>query len=167
MNRWFPSRKMSAVLWLVWLALNNSLHPAHIVLGGILAFAIPLLLRRVWPAPVTLGRPGVAMRLAFRVLWDIVVANFEIAWQILGKESAIKPRFVWFPLALREPRAMGALAGIITMTPGTLSADITPDRRHLLIHAFNLDDEAALIRAIQERYEARLLEIFQSAELRP
>jgi multicomponent K+:H+ antiporter subunit E len=47
------------------------------------------------------------------------------------------------------------------MTPGTLSADLSSDRRHLLIHAFNLGDEAALIEAIKTRYERPLLEIFQ------
>jgi multicomponent K+:H+ antiporter subunit E len=167
MNRWLPARRMSAVLWLAWLALNNSFDPAHIVLGGILAFAVPLLLRGLWSAPVDIRRPGVMVRLAFRVLWDIVTANLVVARQILGSESAIKPRFVWFPLALKEPRALGALAGIVTMTPGTLSADITSDRRHLLIHVFHLEDEAALIRAIQTRYEAPLLEIFQAKELQP
>ena len=53
-----------------------------------------------------------------------------------------------------------ALAGIITMTPGTLSAELSPDHRHLLIHAFNVDDEAALIATIQSRYDAPLMEIF-------
>ena len=52
------------------------------------------------------------------------------------------------------------LAGIITMTPGTLSADLSADRRHLLVHAFNITDEAELIASIKTRYEAPLMEIF-------
>ena len=77
----------------------------------------------------------------------------------------IQPRFVWYPLAIRDPHGIVALAGIITMTPGTLSADLSDDRRHLLIHAFDVDDdaaEAALVADIRARYEAPLIEIFES-----
>ncbi|MFY7941343.1 MAG: Na+/H+ antiporter subunit E, partial [Burkholderiaceae bacterium] len=71
------------------------------------------------------------------------------------------PAFVWVPLTITDPHGIVALAGIITMTPGTLSADLSADRRHLLVHAFNVDDEAALIAAIKTRYEEPLLEIFR------
>jgi multicomponent K+:H+ antiporter subunit E len=57
-----------------------------------------------------------------------------------------------------------ALAGIITMTPGTLSSDLSPDRKHLLVHALHCPDEAAeaaLVADIKARYEAPLMEIFE------
>ena len=65
------------------------------------------------------------------------------------------------PLAIRDAHGVATLAGIITMTPGTLSADLTDDRRYLLVHAFNVDDEQALVASIKERYEAPLREIFE------
>jgi multicomponent K+:H+ antiporter subunit E len=67
---------------------------------------------------------------------------------------------VWVPLDIRDPNGILALAGIITMTPGTLTADLTEDRRFLLVHAFDVDDEAALIAQIKARYEEPLREIF-------
>jgi multicomponent K+:H+ antiporter subunit E len=103
----------------------------------------------------------VVLRLGLTVLKDIVTSNVEVAQLILGDESKIRPGFVWLPLTITDPHGIVALAGIITMTPGTLSADLSSDRRHLLIHAFNLGDEAALIEAIKTRYERPLLEIFQ------
>jgi multicomponent K+:H+ antiporter subunit E len=163
-TRWLPSPKMSVVLLVVWLALNNTVHPAHIVLGAILAIAVPALLKPLWPAPVRFAKPGKALALFLGVLRDIVVSNIEVARRILGPENAIQPRFVWYPLQLKEPRAIATLAGIITMTPGTLTSDITPDRRYLLIHAFNVTDEAALIADIRARYEVPLHEIFESQE---
>jgi hypothetical protein len=63
------------------------------------------------------------------------------------------------PLDIADPHAILSLAGIITMTPGTLSAELSPDRRYLLVHAFNVDDEAALIAQIKSRYEAPLKEM--------
>jgi len=95
------------------------------------------------------------------VLKDIVTSNIEVARLILGRESAIRPDYVWVPLSLTDTHGIVVLAGIVTMTPGTLSADLSPDRSQLLVHAFNIDDPAALIATIKARYEAPLMEIFR------
>ena len=98
------------------------------------------------------------------MLRDIVVSNVEVARRVLGPEAALRPVFVWVPLAIRAPHGIVALAGIITLTPGTLSSEITPDRRHLLVHALHCPDadaEAALVASIKARYEAPLKEIFE------
>jgi len=94
------------------------------------------------------------------VLLDIVLANFEVARRILGPEAALRPRFVWLPLDIRDPYGIAALAGIITLTPGTVSSDLSADRQYLLVHAFNCDDPAALVASIKQRYERPLMEIF-------
>jgi multicomponent K+:H+ antiporter subunit E len=94
------------------------------------------------------------------VLKDIVTSNIEVARLILGRESAIRPDYLWLPLAITDAHGIVALAGIVTMTPGTLSAELSPDRRHLLIHALNIDDPAAMIATIKSRYESPLMEIF-------
>jgi multicomponent K+:H+ antiporter subunit E len=161
MKPWLPAPLLSATLFVVWLLLNNTLDPAHLVLGALLAVVVPWFTDRLRPDKPRLRRPQAIVRLALVVLWDIVLSNIEVARRILGPESAIKPRFVWIPLALTDPHALASLAGIITMTPGTLSADLSPNRRHLLVHAFNVDDEPALIAQIKSRYEAPLKEIFE------
>ena len=71
----------------------------------------------------------------------------------------LRPRFVWLPLELRNPYAISALASLITLTPGTLAADLTPDRRWLLLHVLDVDDEAALVAQLKRRYERPLAEI--------
>ncbi|MEW5882161.1 MAG: Na+/H+ antiporter subunit E [Pseudomonadota bacterium] len=156
-----PAPLLSLVLFGSWLLLNNTVDPAHLVLGAALALAIPWFTEPLRPDKPRLRRWGVAGRLALVVLWDIVLANIDVARRILGPESAIRPRFVWVPLSIRDPHGIVTLAGIITMTPGTLSSDISEDRRWLLVHAFNVDDEAALAATIKRRYEAPLREIFE------
>jgi multicomponent K+:H+ antiporter subunit E len=87
-----------------------------------------------------------------------------VARRVLGPVDRIQPRFVWVPLSLTEPHAIATLAGIITMTPGTLSSEVTDDRRHLLVHALHCPDDeaaAALVADILHRYEAPLKEIFE------
>lgn len=174
MRRLLPSPLLSAALLLAWLALNQSASAGHLVLGAVFAVAIPLLTARLRAAPdgeaapptrpatrPALHRWRAALRLTGVVLLDIVRANLQVARRILGPESAIRPAYVWLPLTLRHPHGRVVLAGIITMTPGTLSARFSDDGTHLLIHAFDLDDPAALVAEIQARYEAPLLEIFE------
>jgi multicomponent K+:H+ antiporter subunit E len=146
-----------AVLWL----LLNGLSNGQLVLAVLFALALPRLL----PAPATpsprLASPMVAAKLALVVLYDIVKANLEIALRILGPESRIHPAYVWVPLDINSPQGIAVFASIITMTPGTLSCEVSEDRRWLLVHAFHADDAAAVAADVKSRYEAPLREIFR------
>ncbi len=161
MKRWLPAPLLSATLLAVWLLLNNTLDPAQVVLAALLAVAVPRVTAKLRPDSPRLRRPLLVARLGLVVLWDIVLSNIEVARQILGPEEAIRPAFVWVPLDLADAHAIVSLAGIVTMTPGTLSAELSADRRHLLVHAFNVGDEAELIARIKARYESPLKEIFE------
>ena len=164
MRRLLPSPLISALLWVAWLMLNESASPGQMLLGAALALAVPWFSEHFRPQRPRIGRWGTVVRLGLVVLRDIVMSNIEVARRILGPEAAIHPRFVWVPLDLRDPHAIVALAGIITMTPGTLSSELSEDHRHLLVHALNCPDpdaEAALVADIKARYEAPLREIFE------
>lgn len=160
MSRFLPSPLLTALLLVVWLLLNNTLSPAHVVLGLMLAFAVPLATERFRPDRPRLRRPSVAVGLFLIVLWDILLSSIEVARRILGPESSIHPGFIWVPLDIQDANGIAALAAIITLTPGTLSVDLSEDRRRLLVHAFNVDDRQALIAQIKLRYEQPLMEMF-------
>ena len=160
-HRLLPSPLLSLVLAVIWPVLNQSWSLGHLFLGFGLAVSIPLFTERLRADRPVLKRPGVMLKLLFIVLKDIITSNIDVARLILGRESAIQPGFVWVPLSINDPNGIVLLAGIITMTPGTLSADLSADRRYLLVHAFNIGDEAELIASIKTRYEAPLMEIFK------
>lgn len=147
---------LRVLVFVTWLMLVQSLSTAHVLLAGALALFLPRPL-----APVRLHRFGRMLRLAAVVGWDIVVSNVEVARRVLGPESALRPAFVWVPLDLRDNNAIVALASIITLTPGTVSSELSTDRRHLLVHALHCEDEPALVASIKQRYEAPLREIFE------
>lgn len=161
MKRLLPAPLLSVTLFVAWLMLNQSASAGNLALAAIFAVGLPLAFVGFRVDPPRIRRPLVIARLGLLVLYDIVMSNIEVARRILGPESKITPRFVWVPLDIRDPHGIAALAGIITMTPGTLSSDLTEDRRHLLVHAFNVDDEQALVASIKERYETPLREIFE------
>jgi multicomponent K+:H+ antiporter subunit E len=132
-----------------------------VVLAAALAIALPLAATMLRPPRAKFGRLRTALRLAATVLVDIVLSNIEVARRILGPQSALTPGFIWVPLDIRSAHGITALASIITLTPGTVSAELTGDQRHLLVHCFNLADGDEAIATIKARYEAPLMEIFR------
>lgn len=160
MGSLLPSPLMSTGLFIAWLLLSGSLSLGHIALAAVLAFAIPWIARRLMPDPVRIHSPGTALRLASVVLYDIVASALVVARQILGPEERVRSGFVWVPLTIRDRHGVASLAAIITMTPGTLSVDLSPDGRRLLVHALHVDDASALIESIKARYERPLIAIF-------
>ena len=155
-----PHPLLSLVLLLLWLLLNNSAAPGQLLLGALLGVLIPLFTRRFWPQPAYLTQPGRALRFAGRVLWDILVANFAVARIVLGPNSAVRPVFVRVPLDVEGEFATTVLLMVISLTPGTLTADLDTERRYLLVHALSEDDPDELVRRIKRRYETAIKEIF-------
>ncbi|WP_346798987.1 Na+/H+ antiporter subunit E [Halomonas sp. Bachu 37] len=160
-RRWLPTPLLSLLLLFVWLLLVRSVAFGQIFLGGVLAIIIPLLTYRFWDAQPRLGRPLLLLRFVLRVLRDIFTANFEVAWLIANPWRRLNPHFIVYPLMLEERFTITLLASTISLTPGTVSANLRMDGKSLLIHALDEQDEDALIERIRERYERPLKEIYE------
>ena len=160
MNRLLPSPPLSVAVFVLWLLLVGDFSPGQLALAAVMALLLPLLAGLLQPERARFGRTRTILLLSRRVLWDMLLSNIEVARRILGPERALTPGFIWVPLDLQNIHGITALASIITLTPGTLSAELTEDRRHLLVHAFNLKDADATVAEIKARYEAPLKEIF-------
>jgi len=160
MNKWLPHPILTPALTIIWLLLNNSLTFGTLLLGLLLAWAIPALTLKFWPERVRIHRPRALLRFAAVVLVDILIANFRVAWLILAGPRALKPLFVIVPLTIEDDLALSMLANTICLTPGTVSARLSADRRSLLVHALAATDPGQLVMTIKERYEAPLVEAF-------
>ncbi len=170
--KWLPTPFMSLLLFVVWLLLNNSFAPGHVLLATFLAVVIPLVVSPFSTKQPRIVKPGLALRHLLLVLYDIITANVQVAILILGPTKKLTPGFVKIPLDLTHSMPITILASTVSLTPGTVSAEVYPlseslsedqitEQRFLLIHVLNLTDEQALIDTIKQRYEAPLLEIFQ------
>ncbi len=161
MKRLFPHFLLTLVLALVWLLLNNTLALGHVLLGLLLGWLIPFFSQPFWPQTVHIHRPLALLGFIGCVMVDILLANLTVARLLLGSPARLRPAFVRVPLALRHELALSLLANTICLTPGTLSARLSPDRRFLLVHALDTDDAAHVAASIKQRYEKRLKEIFE------
>lgn len=159
-TRLLPSIPQSLTVFAFWLLMAEDFGPANIAMALLLAWLMPLFAARLEREFARLGRLAPLLKLGLRLAGDIVTANLTVARQVLGPESKLRPAFVWMPLDLTNIHGISALTSVITLTPGTVSAELSADRRHLLIHCLDVDDPQALVATIKQRYEAPLREVF-------
>ncbi len=162
MRRWLPFPVLTAALLALWLLLTGSMAPGTIVLGGALALGAGKALTALDPPKSRFRRPRTALRLALVVLAEIVRSNWAVARIILLPDvRQRRSGFVRIPLDMRTPYGLAALACIITATPGTLWVEYDSADNTMLLHVLDLIDEEEWVQIIKDRYETRLMEIFE------
>ena len=162
MARLVPHPHLSVLLALVWIVLANGIGTGTVLFAAAIGIAVPLVTSVYWERRPRLGAPLVVVAYFLIVLWDIVVANIQVAYLVLFRRGEkLRSRFVTIPLDAQTPEAIAVLAGTITMTPGTVSADLSADGRALLVHCLDTGDPAATVAEIKHRYERRLRRIFE------
>ena len=159
-QRFLPQPVLSVVLLITWLVLNNSIAPGSIVMGAIVALLVPWVTNRFWELGAGVKDVGALFGYVGIVLIDIIQANFVVARQVLGANRSLNSQLFELELDLQDALPISILAATITLTPGTVSCRISPDRRSLWFHALHTDDRVAEVADIKQRYEARLQRIF-------
>jgi len=160
-RRWVPHPLLTLALILLWLALGNNFDVGSLVMGAILGVVIPIYTSNFWPERPLIRAPLKCVVFVSIVAWDIFVANLLVAWIILFRPVAkIRSRWIAIPLDLETPEAITALAATITLTPGTVTSDLSADGRTLLVHCLDLADADAEVARIKNRYEKRIRAIF-------
>ena len=160
--RWLlPHPLLTILLAVVWVLLQNKITAGMAVFGIILGIIIPRATAIWWPDRPKGFRMGKMITYSFLVMWDIIVANVQVAWIVLTvPNKKLKPAWIVIPLELKQPEAITVLAGTITLTPGTVSADLSDEGHSLLVHVLHTDDPDSVRDEIKSRYERRLKEIF-------
>ncbi len=159
--RLLPMPVHSLLLFIVWLLLNNTVAPGHLVLAAFLAIGIPLLTAGMQDPQPSFRKPLLTIRYTLIVIGDIIVANFEVALLVVGPSKRLNPAFIAVPLNIQHELPITILASTVSLTPGTVSAEISDDKKWLYVHVLHLTNKEALITLIKQRYERPLMEIFE------
>ena len=154
----FPGSSIAFALF--WLVLVNHLSAAQIALCAALGALVPPLTARCRALRQPVRRFDAAAVLAAVFLYDMLVANLVVAGLVLGPRRRLAPALFAVQLDMDDPAAVALLAAIVTLTPGTVSVDLSPERRTLRVHALRAPDPAAEAARIKRRYEARIKEMF-------
>lgn len=162
LKRLFPHPYLSLTLVVLWFMLVNQWKLGSLVMAIVLATILPLVTSAWWPNRARVRHPLRLLSYTALVFWDIIVANFQVAYVILFiPRDKVQSRWITVPLDLTSPEAISLLAGTITMTPGTLTSDMSACGRALLVHALHAPDPDPVRDQIKSRYEARLKRIFE------
>jgi len=161
MTRLVPYPVLTAALVVMWLLLT-SFSLAHLIFGTGVALLAGKAMSALQPAKPHLRRWDLIPRFAATVLFDIVRSNLAVARLILGGgRHGRHSGFVEIPLDLRDDMALAVLAIVVTATPGTAWIEYDSASGTLLLHVFDLVDEASWTDLVKNRYEHLLMEIFE------
>lgn len=156
MNRFL----VNILLALAWAAITGSFDPVNILVGFLLG-ALVLVIAEPSRFPGTYGlRAARAFGFLLFYLWEVVLSNIRVAHDVLSPRIRARPAIIAVPLGVHSEPALTLLANLVTMTPGTLSLDFSPDRRTLYVHAMFAEDPEAVRGPIIEGLERRVKEVF-------
>jgi len=161
MKRFFPFPLLLVSLVLMWLALTG-LSLGNLIVGILVALMAVHGFAALQPSRPKIKKWHLVPKLIGVVLLDILRSNIAVATIILqGRRRQRKSGFLTIPLDLRDPTGLAILSVIITSTPGTAWMDYNSARGEVLLHVFDLVDEAEWLDTIKNRYEHLLREIFE------
>ncbi len=151
------------LLSLSWAAVTGSFTLMNLLLGGVIGAAATLLIRDRVDRPFILRRLFRAARLALLFFYELILSAWRVAVLVASPNmhSKLHPGIFAYPLTVTTDQQITLLANLITLTPGTLSVDVSEDRTVLFVHAIDLTDKDETIRSIREGFEAKIIEVFE------
>ena len=152
---------LNILLAIAWAALTGSFQPVDLVFGFILGYLVLWMLTRLGKPNKYFKRISLVLGLLGYFLFDLLRANIRMAGIILSRKMKLRPAVIAVPLILKSEPAIILLANLMTLTPGTLSLDISTDRRMLYLHTVYLEDAEAFKQELIEGYEHRIKELFE------
>lgn len=162
MKNLFPYPLQSIALLVTWLLLNQTIAPAHLLLGAVLGISIPWFTRRLqYLAPAPFRRPHVMVKLIVLSTIEIIRSCFNVTRVILFNTKGVHTRFIRIPLDMKNSHGLAALSCIVNSTPGTVWCELLPDSHVLVLHVFDLQDEQWWINTIKGQIEKPLMELFE------
>jgi multicomponent Na+:H+ antiporter subunit E len=157
---------MNMFLWnillaLTWAMLGGNFNLANVVVGFLVGYGVLLLAQRVIGMSPYFRRLRRVISFIGFFLWELLLANLRVAHDVVTPPLYARPGVIAIPLEARTAVEVTLLANLLTLTPGTLSLDVSDDGRVLYLHAMFIDDPERFRRRIKDGLERRLLEVLR------
>lgn len=150
-------------LSVTWAAVTGSFTLMNLLLGAAVGAIAAMVIRHRVDKPFLLRRFTRVVRLALLFIYELIMSAWRVAILVLSPnlKAKLKPAFFAYPLTVTTDQQITLLANLITLTPGTLSVDVSEDRKVLFVHALEMGDKEETIRSIKDGFEARIIEVFE------
>ncbi len=150
---------LNLTIALVWMFLNNEWNAVSFVSGFVVGLGFIFLLRRFFPGPFYLVKLWAFIKLLLLFLKELALSNIAVIKEIVRPRLAIRPGIVALHTDLKSDWEIATLACLITLTPGTLTIEVSPDNQTLYIHAMDIHDAEELAGQIKGTFEKAIMEV--------
>lgn len=150
------------LLAFAWATLLGEITPGNLLVGYILGYAVLALLEKGGVLPSTFQtKVGRVLSLAAFFAWELVVANVRVAADVLKPTTSIQPAVVAIPLDITSDAEILLLSALINITPGSVTIDLSEDRRTLYVHVMHITSADQSRREIKDGFERRVKRVFE------
>ncbi|RJP24194.1 MAG: Na+/H+ antiporter subunit E [Candidatus Abyssobacteria bacterium SURF_5] len=149
------------LLALAWMALTGRFGAANFMAGFVLGYLVLRLTQKKKTKSPYFSKIPQAVGFILFFVWELTKASALVTYDILTPRHRMSPGIVAIPLDARTDAEIVFLANLITLTPGTLSIEVSDDRRVLYVHALYIDSVEGFRRHVKQGFERRLLEVFR------
>jgi multicomponent Na+:H+ antiporter subunit E len=151
---------ISILMAVIWATVSGSFTLLNLIFGFVLSILTLWLLRERFVEPGYTSRARRILSLVLLFLVELAKSAWRVAILVLKPNMDLKPGIFAYPLTVKSDWEISLLANLITLTPGTLSVDVSDDRSTLYVHAIDCSDVEAARRDIAEGFEKKIMEAF-------
>jgi multicomponent Na+:H+ antiporter subunit E len=152
---------LNLLLAVLWAAVVGSVDGVHLATGFIVGYLALWVARPVLGPTRYFGKLFEAVRFSVFFAYELILSNLRVAWDVLTPRAYRKPGVVAIPLDASSDFEITLLANLVTLTPGSLSLDVSPDGKNLYVHAMFVEDPDQLRSDIKQGFERRVLELLR------
>lgn len=149
---------INLILAFVWAALNGGIGLTSLLVGFLIGYAVMFILQPLFSSSNYCSKLYDGLLLVLFFFYELIVSSLKVAWDVLTPIQGSKPAIIAVPIDARTNAEVTVLANLVSLTPGSLSIDISEDRTHLLVHAMFVDDPEVFKAEIKHGMEKRVLE---------
>ena len=152
----------NVLLALVWVALTGELTAANFLEGILIGFVLLTILGRTLGSRDYFSRVLNWVRFGLFFGYSLTVASLKVVYTVVSPRLPIRPAVVAIPLDLETDVEITLLGNLITLTPGTLTLDVSADRKTIYVHTIHVgDDVEAFKQEIKTGFERRIMEVMR------
>jgi multicomponent Na+:H+ antiporter subunit E len=152
---------LNLLLAIAWGALTGQFYPANLLFGYVMGFLLLWIIFRNQPGQKYFYRVPKIIEFTVFFLIELVKANLRVAITVLSRHTSIRPGVIAIPLDVKSDGEITLLMNLLTLTPGTLSLDVSTDHRVLYVHAIDYSDAEEFRSQIKEGFEKRVIEVMR------
>ncbi|GLB59657.1 Na+/H+ antiporter subunit E [Cytobacillus sp. NCCP-133] len=150
---------LNMFLGFMWMFLTVTYEPVAFLKGYLFGLLIIFVFRRFFESRFYLLRVIAVINLLFIFIRELILSNIAVLKVLLRPKIEVRPGIFAYTTVLKEDWQITVLSSLITLTPGTLVIDVSPDNKVLYVHAMDIEDAKESIKSIKDTFEKAILEV--------